>query len=208
MRLVCISDTHNRHHDIFLPKGDILIHAGDFTGRGSINESIDFLNWFNIQDFEHKILIAGNHDFFFETNDENVLKEIPLENTHYLNDSAIIINGIKFYGSPITPFFNDWAFNRQRGDEIRKHWDLIPKDTDVLITHGPPAGILDKTIRGKNVGCEELLLAVNRIKPKVHIFGHIHESFGLKHKNEITFLNASQLNERYCYTNEAITFNI
>jgi len=90
----------------------------------------------------------------------------------------VIIEGVKFYGSPWQPRFFDWAFNLDRGEEIKKKWDLIPMDTDVLITHGPPYGILDLTHEGEKVGCEELMKAVLRVQPKIHIFGHIHEAYG------------------------------
>lgn len=208
MNLTIISDTHNRHNDVILSKGEVLIHAGDYTGSGTKSESIDFLNWFSKQDFKHKILIAGNHDFFFENSSKEMIQEILPDNIHYLEDSSVSIDGINFYGSPITPFFNNWAFNRERGEKIKKYWDKIPKNTDVLITHGPPFGILDKTTRGENVGCEELLKSVNQIKPKLHIFGHIHEDYGIITHEETTFINASLLNERYIYVNDVVEIEI
>lgn len=208
MKITCISDTHNYHHNIKLPGGDVLIHAGDISGRGLEKEVKDFLNWFSKQAYTHKIFIAGNHDFYFERNNEQTIKSIIPKNVIYLNDSSINIEGIKFYGSPITPFFYNWAFNRRRGAEIKKHWDLIPNDVDVLITHGPPFGMLDKTKQGDEVGCKELSQAINTIKPKYHIFGHIHEAYGNYQNADTHFINASVLNERYVYTNEPITFNL
>jgi len=208
MKLTIISDTHNRHEDVILPKGEVLIHAGDFTGRGTRAECVSFLKWFAKQNFKYKILIAGNHDFFFEKNEKEEIQEILPKNIHYLNNSSITIEGVNFYGSPITPFFHNWAFNRERGKEIKQYWDEISDNTDVLITHGPPFGILDKTVRGEKVGCEELLLAVKRIKPKFHIFGHIHEDYGIVEKNETTFINASLLNERYYYVNDFVKVDI
>lgn len=201
MKIICISDTHNKHHKLTLPPCDILIHAGDFSGKGKKEEINAFLDWFASEKVPgtFKIFIAGNHDFGMESEErfshEKKAKELGLI---YLNDSAVEINGIKIWGSPITPWFHDWAFNRQRGEEIRKHWELIPSDTDILITHGPPFGILDKTWRGQSVGCEELtkiILDEKKLhKLKLHVFGHIHEDKGIKKINNIHFVNASSVN--------------
>jgi len=207
MKLILISDTHNRQHDIDIPNGDILIHAGDVSNRGLKWEVKEFLNWFSNQPHKYKIFIAGNHDFFFEKEHEDEIKNIIPKNVIYLNDSGIEIESIKIWGSPVQPEFYNWAFNRKRGKEIKKHWDLIPLGTDILITHGPPLNILDKTVRGDIVGCEDLLNAVNKIKPKIHVFGHIHEDYGILKKNDTTFINASILNERYRNTNDPIIYN-
>lgn len=107
------------------------------------------------------------------------------------------MEGIKFYGSPWQPWYYDWAFNEQRGEKIKAKWDLIPEDTDVLITHGPPMGILDKTLESGHVGCEELVKAVHRIKPKLHIFGHIHEDHGELRLHGTHFVNAASCNLKY-----------
>jgi Icc-related predicted phosphoesterase len=104
----------------------------------------------------------------------------------------------------VQPTFFDWAFNRDRGAAIDKHWQLIPKNTDILITHGPPFGVLDKTLRGEAVGCEMLLKKVNKIKPKLHVFGHIHEGYGMIDKKNTTFVNASVLDIRYNLRNEPV----
>ena len=207
MKIVFISDTHSRHYDVDIPNGDMLIHAGDLSSRGKPEEITDFLNWFSNQPHKYKIFIAGNHDFFFEKEHEDEIKNIIPKNVIYLNDSGIEIEDIKIWGSPVQPEFYNWAFNRKRGKEIKKHWDLIPLDTDILITHGPPLNILDKTVRGDIVGCEDLLNAVNKIKPKIHVFGHIHEDNGVLKKNDTTFINASILNERYRNTNDPIIYN-
>ncbi len=208
MKIVLISDTDGRHNEVDIPDGDILIHAGDLSSRGKKEEIIDFLNWFSNQPHKYKIFIAGNHDFFFEREPKEIVEAIIPKNVIYLNDSGIEIEDIKIWGSPVQPEFYNWAFNRERGIDIKKHWDLIPKDTDILITHGPPEGILDKTVRGKGVGCEELLLTVNVIKPKIHVFGHIHEAYGVEKVNNTSFINASILNERYYYTNDPIIIEL
>ena len=126
----------------------------------------------------------------------------------YLNDSGIEIDGITFWGSPITPWFFNWAFNRHRGEAIKKHWDLIPHNIDVLITHGPAHTILDKTTKGACAGCEGLLQKVQEIKPKVHICGHIHEAYGKTEKYGTVFINASILNEKYELRNHAASIDI
>lgn len=207
MKVVVISDTHMRHRDIDLPEGDLLIHAGDVSSRGAKIEIIDFLDWFSAQKHQYKIFIAGNHDFMFEVRGREMREHIP-DNIIYLENSGTKINGIKFWGSPVQPEFNDWAFNVERGTKIKKYWNMIPNDTNVLITHGPPFGILDKTIRSENVGCEELKIYVESIKPQFHIFGHVHEGFGTTSNGLTQYINASILNERYLYTNDPIVFDI
>ncbi len=208
MKIVIISDTHGRHEDIILPKGDLLIHAGDVSNHGTKNQIEAFLKWFSEQDFNYKIFIAGNHDFLFENETPESIEALIPDDVTYLNDSEITIEGIKIWGSPIQPEFMDWAFNRKRGAEIKTHWDLIPNETDILITHGPPYGILDKNMRGMSCGCEELKKAVDRTQPKLHIFGHIHEGHGIEQIDNTTFINASQLNYRYSLTNEPLAIDL
>lgn len=208
MKFVCIADTHGQHHSLKLPKADVIIHAGDISRRGEISEVRDFLNWFTELDFKYKLFIAGNHDFYFErTTQEEINKIIP-ENIIYLNDSGTSINNINIWGSPISPWFFNWAFNRHRGEPIAKHWDLIPPNTDILITHGPAYNKLDKTISSQAVGCKDLLEKIQALKPKFHVCGHIHEAYGQDSHSETTFINASVLNENYTLVNEAIVFSI
>jgi Icc-related predicted phosphoesterase len=208
MKVVAISDTHGYHDQLQLPSGDLLIHAGDVTKRGGESEVIEFLEWFKNQPFTHKIFIAGNHDFFFEAMSERYIATKIPDNVIYLNDSGVTIEGIKIWGSPVQPWFYDWAFNRKRGLEILRHWELIPKGTDILITHGPVEGILDKTVHGSNVGCADLKKIVKRIKPKFFICGHIHEAYGLSKMISTTYINASNLNVKYQMMNPPIVFEI
>ena len=166
MTTTLISDTHGLHHQLQLIGGDLLIHAGDVSKYGNEIEIINFLEWFKVQPYTYKIFIAGNHDWFFENATIESIQTILPKNIIYLNDSGVEIEGFKIWGSPIQPTFFDWAFNRDRGEDINKHWQLIPANTDILITHGPPFGILDKTIRGENVGCEMLIKKINlNLKP-------------------------------------------
>ncbi len=208
LKVIAISDTHGYHHQLSLPSGDVLIHAGDVSSRGSEREIKDFLRWFGDQDFKFKIFIAGNHDFFFEHAESDLIKSLIPDNVIYLNDSGISIDGLNIWGSPVTPWFFDWAFNRHRGAAIKTHWDLIPQNTDIFITHGPVYGILDRTIDGKRVGCEALKDAVNVIKPKVHICGHIHEGYGQIQTSDTLYINGSVLDVRYRLVNLPIVFEI
>ena len=204
MQTTLISDTHSQHNQLNLKGGDILIHAGDVCNRGTESEVLQFLEWFAKQNYTHKVFIAGNHDWFFEQASAEYVESIIPKGVHYLNDSGICVNGINIWGSPVQPTFYDWAFNRNRGEAINKHWQIIPHNTDILITHGPAFGILDQTQEGRHVGCDDLLLKIKEIKPKIHVFGHIHEAHGIREIDGTTFVNASVLDIRYNMTNEPI----
>lgn len=194
MRIVCISDTHELYEGLSVPDGDLLIHAGDSSVAGSAEEIIRLNNWLGTLPHAHKIIIAGNHDFLFETDPD--LARSFVTNAHYLEDSAVEIDGLSFWGSPITPWYYDWAFNR-RDAELRTAWSGIPSEIDVLITHGPPFGILDKTRAGEHVGCGHLLRELERVQPRLHVFGHIHESYGRMERDGTVFINASNLDHAY-----------
>lgn len=208
MKFVAISDTHCRHLNLKLPKGDVLLHAGDISYKGQKNEIADFLQWFSKLPYKHKIFIAGNHDFYFEKEKTVQIQSLIPEGITYLNDDEIIIDGVKIWGSPVTPWFFNWAFNRRRGKEISRHWQKIPDDTDIILTHGPVNGILDSVVNNTNAGCMDLLQTVEKIKPKVHVCGHIHEGYGVIKKNGTTFINASVLNESYELVNKPIVFDL
>ena len=215
MKITCISDTHNQHLHIppdWLEGGDVLVHAGDVSGRGTLKEIEAFLEWFNEQPYTHKIMIAGNHDFWFERTTAFVVNEMLQEkypNITYLNDTGIEIDGVKFWGSPVQPWFYDWAFNRM-GTDICRHWDMIPLDTDVLITHGPMKGILDMTTRGVSTGCPYLLeKSAEMTNLKLFVCGHIHEAYGkFEFPDGGVFVNASTLNFNYQVQNKPIVVEI
>lgn len=208
MKFVAISDTHGKHYGLDLPPADAIIHAGDVSGNGKADQIIDFLKWFGGLDYQYKVFIAGNHDWFFERYPDKDIQSVIPSNVIYLNDSAVKIGDINLWGSPISPFFFNWAFNRRRGAEIKKHWDKIPSDTDILITHGPPHKILDRTDSGDYAGCADLMDTIKVIQPKVHIFGHIHEGYGMLEKNGTTFINASSVNAQYKLVNEPVEFEL
>jgi Icc-related predicted phosphoesterase len=201
-KILAISDTHSKHKraELFFPEGDfdMIIHAGDISTRGYHREVKEFFDWFGgLYQFEHKLVIAGNHDFLFEEQPDTAKELIP-DNVIYLEDSGIEIEGIKFWGSPQTPWFYDWAFNRQRGEDIKKYWGMIPNDTDVIITHGPVKNILDYVVHNHEyVGCEDLAFKLEEIEPIAHICGHIHCGYGKTYKHGTMFYNASQLDESY-----------
>ena len=207
MKIICIADTHNKHQDINIPSGDVIVHAGDFSESGTRSETLNFLKWFSSLPHNYKILIPGNHDFYLEKNLE-ILDEIIPSNIHCLIDSGITIENIKFWGSPYTPGNGRWAFNKTRGEEIRQHWKLVPDDTDFLITHSPPYGVLDELDNKIHIGCEELLKHIKNTDIPHHIFGHIHDDYGIMRTRNTIFINASCLDNRYRPINNplAITY--
>jgi len=207
MKLCLISDTQNQHEQVKMPYADILIHAGDLTMSGTVEECRHALRWLNSQPYEHIVMVAGNHDFAFEHPDRKKLILEGMNRIHYLENEGTTISGLKIWGSPVTPWFCDWAFNVNRGSAIKKIWDTIPENTDVLITHGPPMGILDQSVSGKtdHLGCEELAERIETVVlPKIHVFGHIHGGYGSKGR----YHNASVVNEAYQVSNSPIVVEI
>lgn len=210
MRFICISDTHMSHRGFSLPYGDILIHAGDATSTGTPDEVDRFLHWFAAQSHPHKILIAGNHDWLYQ---KDPVKASSLLEKHpgitYLQDSGVEIEGVKFWGSPWQPWFLDWAFNLPRkGSRLREVWNQIPIDTDVLITHGPPHGVLDQVHGGEHLGCEELKIRLAAVRPRIHLFGHIHDGYGVAQSKLTTYINACTCTEQYQALNRPIVFDL
>lgn len=207
MKFVAIFDTHGKHRELNLPKGDIIIHAGDFCHFGNQDDMYDFLNWYKELDFETKLLIGGNHDFFAAEYSEKFKEVLPKEIT-YLNDSGVSVNGIKIWGSPVQPDLVGFAFGKNRGAEMRPHWDLIPDDIELLITHTPPKGILDKSRSGQSLGCEELTKRLENLSVKVHVFGHIHQSYGTLTRGKTQYINASNLSSSKGLVNKPIVFEL
>lgn len=200
MRLLLLSDTHTLHRALDpLPDADIVLHAGDVSGYGTLPEIADFLAWFSALPHRHKIFIAGNHDFGFEREAAAAEALVPAGVT-YLRDSAIEIAGLTIWGSPWQPWFLDWAFNLDRGPELAEKWARIPEDVNVLVTHGPPQGILDLTVGRppEHAGCADLRARLSRLpRLRLHLFGHIHEGYGQATMGNCTFVNASICDLQY-----------
>lgn len=216
----------------YLPaEADMIIHAGDSTGLGTEKEIEDFLKWFSALPYKYKIMIAGNHDLLFERQRgiaQELLKKYPniiylendfveidlnegwasLANTEEQGDTIVPPNMLKIWGSPITPWFHSWAFNRLRGEDIQRYWAPITNDVDILVTHGPPHGILDRLINGDNRGCEMLRERLDHIAPTIHVFGHIHEDAGYEFLGGTHFVNAALLNRHYQIAHQPMLFEI
>lgn len=177
VRIVAVADTHTFQEDLGdLPEGDVFIHAGDLCRGGTLEELAPVAEWIRSLPHPVKIVVAGNHDWSFIRERQRSL-ELLGPDVHYLQDSGINALGLSFWGSPWQPAFHDWAFNLPRGEALAEKWALIPEATDVLITHGPPAGFGDRSWDSR-AGCSELLSALERTRPALHVFGHIHQDGG------------------------------
>ncbi len=207
-RIVAISDVHCKWNQLKIPECDILISAGDYSFHGEPSIVKSFHGWLDEQPANDIISVQGNHELGIEAN-FNHSKEIALKacpGVHFIEEGLVEIDGIKIWCSAMTPWFHNWAYNRHRGPDIKKHWDLIPNGIDILVTHGAPYGILDTTVYAdgtpkEKAGCNDLLDAVKRVKPQIHIFGHIHSGYGEHHEGGTSFYNAAICDEQYCATN-------
>lgn len=190
LTLVLMSDTHELHREVHVPDGDILIHAGDFTMLSrSLSAVEDFNLWLGELPYR-SIISAGNHEFFLERDPS---RRTFLSNTNVLINESIDLYGLKIWGSPVTPLANA-AFGISSAEDRRRLYSRIPDDTDVLITHGPPYGILDSAHGSEfHSGCRELFDAVMRVKPRLHVFGHVHGAYGIFHTHDTTFVNGALL---------------
>ena len=217
MKIIAISDTHLWDMpEHLMPEGDVLVHAGDATYRGTVEEVQQFRDDLikHVTRYKHIVFAPGNHDWGFEKDEEKFrMLFAEYDNIHILINQEVVIDGIKFWGSPVCPPFGRWAFYRD--DKGRKElWESIPKDTDVLITHGPPHGILDEVENYwdprniKNTGCDYLASKVLYVHPKLHIFGHIHEGYGYLDLYKTKFVNASIMDERYKPVNKPFVLEI
>ena len=224
MRVTLLSDTHNKHYqlngDMLDVNGDMLdgqlvIHAGDISSMGYSHEIEDFCRWYDQLNYDFKVFIAGNHDWGFQDNSEKINQIVnSFKTIDYLQDNYIKVgndnNMVKIYGTPWQPEFYNWAFNLPKnGEELAVKWDAIPDDTDILVTHGPPFGTLDTVIsrRNDNLGCELLAKRVKIVKPKIHVFGHIHTGYGYVFKDGTHYFNAAVLNEDYRFAQRPFSFD-
>lgn len=195
---------------VLLPEADVLVHAGDLTYSGTpkeISKELKILKE-KAKNYKRIIVICGNHDWLGEEI-PHLMKQLCDDNgITYLCDSYIEVDDKIFYGSPYQPEFCDWAFNLPRGSELAAKWALMPDKVDILITHGPPKGILDQTPYGERVGCDDLYRRVIEVRPELHVFGHIHHGYGIKHFNGITFVNAAICTEQYSPANKPIVIDL
>ncbi len=214
MKFVFISDTHCQLNRVNIPEGDVLIHCGDLTYNGTLQECAKELSILRsrTENFKHRILVAGNHDWLAQK-DPDTFKLLCKDNwITYLQDEEMLVNGFRIYGSPWQPEFYNWAFNVPRG-QLHEKWNLIPDGLDILVTHGPPYGLLDKTygdsgLVDRPVGCQELCDAVLKKRPKVHAFGHVHASYGQTMFDGIHFVNAATCDETYSPVNTPIVVEL
>lgn len=206
MKLVILSDSHGLHEKIKIPNGDVFIHCGDFS-HGDEQSLINFISWLSKLPHKIKLIIAGNHDSSLEINPN--LSDWFGGVAEYLFNSGTSYKGINFWGSPYTPAYNNWAFNLN-DRELYNNWIKVPNNTDVLITHGPPYGILDKNLSGVNCGCKHLLKRIVEVKPLLHCFGHIHEGSGMNYHSHppTTFINATILNGNYNLAHQPIVYEL
>lgn len=198
VRIVCLTDTHHLFGRVEVPDGDLLLHAGDHSQMGSLPEIQAAAQWLASLPHRDKVVIAGNHDFCLH--DLGSRAADIFSPMTYLLDRSVVVDGLTIYGSPWTPEFGrGWAFQVPRGDAAAKVWSRIPDDTQILITHGPPAGICDLTVGGEQAGCDDLLRRVKQVKPLLHLFGHIHEGYGCLQMDGCWSVNGSSCSVGYVY---------
>jgi predicted phosphohydrolase len=191
VRIVAVADTHLFHADLRVPEGDVLVHAGDLCRGGDMDELAQAAAWLNALPHPTKIVVPGNHDWAF-ARDRRLARALFDASVIHLEDEGTTIAGMRFWGSPWQPEFHGWAFNLPRGGPLKEKWALIPDRLDVLITHGPPMGIGDHSAIGQTrVGCADLLSRVREARPRVHLFGHIHEDGGAWTIGETLFANVT-----------------
>jgi Icc-related predicted phosphoesterase len=214
MKICIISDVHNKFNKITIPECDLLISCGDYSFLGETHEVRNFHKWLNKQKADNMISVQGNHEKGVEK-DFNLSKEIAVAHcpkVHFIDEGFLEIKGYKIWCSAVTPYFCNWAWNRFRGEDIKKHWDRIPLDIDILVTHGPPYGILDTVSTHspiRNLGCEMLANKIKELKNlKLHCFGHIHSSYGSTEKDGVTYINASICTEEYKPLNAPMFFEL
>jgi predicted phosphohydrolase len=218
-----MSDTHTYGRLLDVPEGDVLLHAGDLTLRGTQAETKAALTWVASLPHAVKLFCAGNHDWFFDENAPRRFRSWSLyhhysvEQMHsqfpgvtYLKDASLNVGGLTFYGTPWQPAFEDWAFNLPRDDrKLVEKWSRIPTDTGVLVVHGPPMGILDRTTSGEHVGCALLAERLAELHSlRLCVFGHVHESYGVEHRSGVTFVNASICDADYKPVNTPIVVDV
>ena len=232
MKIIAVSDTHHRYGrgsasypELKTPEGDVLVHAGDIAMMGEVAELCFFNEWLGRQPQRVKLVVPGNHDWLFQR-DFSFARSL-ITNGKVLCDERFVVDDQIFWGSPWQPNFYNWAFQLPRGERLAEKWALIPDDTNFLITHGGPKGFGDRVQRWEDsrpsfdgrtqvaeptgyyedVGCEDLLSRVLVVKPKYHVFGHVHVGHGIRRGLHTCFINASICNEKYVHRNPPVVIN-
>lgn len=191
MRVVAVADTHTFEADLGdLPEGDVFVHAGDLLRGGTLDELAGVARWIRGLPHATKIVVAGNHDWCFLRQRDRTLDMLGAD-VLYLEDAGVSVQGLQVYGSPWQPEYNRWAFNLPRGVALREKWQKIPRGTDILVTHGPPCGVGDRSSVGGRWGCEELRDAVATLEPALHLFGHIHQDGGFWRRGTTCYVNVT-----------------
>ncbi|MBL8680966.1 MAG: metallophosphoesterase [Myxococcales bacterium] len=191
LRVVAVADTHTFEGDFReIPDGDVFVHAGDLCRGGRLSELESVAAWISALPHTYKLVVPGNHDWSF-VKEPLASRALLGESVTVLEDRGVEIEGVRFWGSPWQPEFHQWAFNLPRGRALAEKWALIPADTHVLVTHGPPEGIGDRTLTNGRQGCADLLARVRVIAPKLHMFGHIHEDGGAWQHGPTWFANVT-----------------
>jgi Icc-related predicted phosphoesterase len=228
MRIVACSDTHTKHGRITIPECDVLIHAGDFSWKGTWGETIDFVFWLRKQEqAKHIIVIAGNHELTldryhrkFDPSIRDLVAKDPFDRITYLENQSVTIDGVKFYGTPWTPWFHDWAFNGidsgtvpfTNNPRLVDIYGRIDDDTDVLICHGPAYGCADRGGDGNDderLGSNDLLRRTQQLKKlKLTICGHIHEARGFVELEKKLYANVATLDRDYETTRPPVVFEV
>lgn len=191
MKITCISDTHCHHKKIVMPRCDMIIHAGDFTYHGEFDEVKKFLQWYGEQTSKYKLLVCGNHEVEISKQPFQLLQQMcEDQGIQLLYNSHTVIEGLTIFGSPYTPQYGGWAYMKP-DHELADIYNSILPDTDILITHGPPLGILDNNSSGYYCGSNSLKNRVEELNLKLHVFGHIHESRGTRLYDDTLYVNAA-----------------
>ena len=205
MKFTIISDTHGEHEKLGVMSGEVLIHCGDmfnmFGGNEDDFERID--DWFRRQNFDLILCVGGNHDFELQKRSNYVSN--PFKNAVFLGGASYEYEGVKFFGAPWVPDLYGQAFFIENSD-LEDKWSEIPDNTDILITHTPPAGALDKSSTGLKLGCPYLAASIDIVAPRLHCFGHVHASSGILSKESTTYINASMVNHQYILIREPYEF--
>lgn len=213
MRIVAISDTHGFHREVVVPDGDVLVHAGDITMDGEIDVVADFVGWLASLPHRHKIVVPGNHDRCFDISqskyDGSSIARFDRPGLHLLMDASrtLEVRGEEFkvYGAPWVPNLKGWAFWDRNYDKF----DRAPRDVDLLVTHGPPLGIRDDNIFDTHFGSRHIARYLNHCPMvRAHVFGHVHQGYGMGKRGEILFVNACTCDRQYDPMNPPLVFDL